>query len=326
MGKNNEINKLISVVVPVYNVEEYLNRCIDSIINQTYKNIEIILVDDGSKDKSGDICDEYAKKDRRVKVFHKKNGGLSDARNYGIKKATGYYISFVDSDDWLEKDIYEKCMNINKDYDADIINFAIQMNHSDGKYYNQSIKEEKVLYDNDGLIYLNSFRNLDISACNKIFKISLFSDIIFPFGKLCEDCYIMFKLFHKAKTVLVVPFIGYHYFKRKGGLTLNNNINLDYLYAYEEQMNYIRNNIPELSVIGESSYAFANVTMFNNAITKKNKNVMKETRKNAKKYSKSVYNNKYLSKKKKYQFFIFNKLNFLYKILIKIRKKYGNKY
>ena len=99
--------ELISIIVPVYNVEEYLKECIDSIINQTYKRIEIILVDDGSTDKSGKICDDYAKIDKRIKVVHKENGGLSDARNVGISVSSGKYIAFVDSDDWVEKTMYK---------------------------------------------------------------------------------------------------------------------------------------------------------------------------------------------------------------------------
>ena len=102
--------ELISIIVPVYNVEEYLKECIDSIINQTYKRIEIILVDDGSTDKSGKICDDYAKIDKRIKVVHKENGGLSDARNVGISVSSGKYIAFVDSDDWVEKTMYKKCI------------------------------------------------------------------------------------------------------------------------------------------------------------------------------------------------------------------------
>ena len=104
------MDKLISVIVPIYNVEKYLTKCIESIINQTYKNLEIILVDDGSPDKSPIICDEYAKKDNRIKVIHKKNGGLSDARNYGMSLATGEYISFIDSDDYIDEEMYEKHM------------------------------------------------------------------------------------------------------------------------------------------------------------------------------------------------------------------------
>lgn len=112
--------ELISIIVPVYNVEAYIHQCIKSIIEQSYKNLEIILVDDGSKDKSGKICDDYARKDKRIKVIHKKNGGLSDSRNAGITVATGKYIAFVDSDDWIEKNMYEKMYNECEKFGADI--------------------------------------------------------------------------------------------------------------------------------------------------------------------------------------------------------------
>ena len=102
------MNEKISIIVPVYNVEKYLKKCIDSIVNQTYKNLEIILVDDGATDRSGEICDELAKLDNRIKVYHKKNGGLSDARNYGVERATGSYVGFVDSDDYIDAEMYEK--------------------------------------------------------------------------------------------------------------------------------------------------------------------------------------------------------------------------
>lgn len=111
---------LISIIVPVYKVENYLSKCLDSMICQTYKNIEIILVDDGSPDNSGKICDDYAKKDSRIKVIHKENGGLSDARNAGLKIATGKYIGFVDSDDYISVEMYEKLYNQAKKEDADI--------------------------------------------------------------------------------------------------------------------------------------------------------------------------------------------------------------
>ena len=113
---------LVSIVVPVYNVEKYLKRCVDSIINQSYNNIEILLVDDGSTDSSGKICDDYLKKDSRIKVIHKQNGGLSDARNFGIDKSTGDYLSFIDSDDWIEKDMIMNLFNsiINEKSDISI--------------------------------------------------------------------------------------------------------------------------------------------------------------------------------------------------------------
>ncbi len=113
-------DKLISIIIPVYNVERYLRECIDSIIAQTYKNLEIILVDDGSSDKSGEICDEYSKKDSRIKVIHKKNGGLSDARNVALDIAKGDYIGFIDSDDYIEKDMFQILYNLAEEYNAEI--------------------------------------------------------------------------------------------------------------------------------------------------------------------------------------------------------------
>ena len=114
------MKELISIIVPVYNVEQYLDDCLISIINQTYKNIEIILIDDGSTDKSGKICDEYAKKDSRIIVIHKENGGVSSARNAGLRIAKGAYIGFVDPDDWIAEDMYEVLYSNAKKYDADV--------------------------------------------------------------------------------------------------------------------------------------------------------------------------------------------------------------
>ena len=115
------MEELISVVVPVYNVEKYIDKCINSIINQTYKNLEIILVDDGSPDNCGKICDEYAKKDNRIKVTHKENGGVSSARNIGIKNATGDWLTFVDADDWIENNFVEQLLKIGNQENAEIV-------------------------------------------------------------------------------------------------------------------------------------------------------------------------------------------------------------
>ena len=121
MKRENIEKPSVTLIVPVYNVEKYLNRCIDSILNQTLEDFELILVDDGSKDNSGNICDEYMRKDRRVKVIHKENGGLSDARNSGIEISTGEYLSFIDSDDWVEKEFLETLYNNAIKYQAEIV-------------------------------------------------------------------------------------------------------------------------------------------------------------------------------------------------------------
>ena len=123
---------MISVIVPIYNVEKYVNKCVGSIVNQTYTNLEIILVDDGSPDRCPEICDEWAKKDSRIKVIHKKNGGLSDARNAGMKIASGDYIAFVDSDDWIAPEMYERLLMAIKNDNSDIAACAVKMVWEDG--------------------------------------------------------------------------------------------------------------------------------------------------------------------------------------------------
>ena len=142
-------NELISIIVPVYNVEQYLEKCVCSIINQTYKNLEIILVDDGATDSSGNMCDELAKSDNRIKVYHKENGGLSDARNYGVERATGEYIGFVDSDDYIDSEMYEKLYEAIKKEDVDVAECNFRFiysnritNYTDDKYYLVLNKDE----------------------------------------------------------------------------------------------------------------------------------------------------------------------------------------
>lgn len=175
------MSNTVSVVVPVYNVEKYLDRCIDSIINQTYKNLEIILVDDGSKDCSGIMCDEYAKKDERIKVIHKENNGAAVARNTGLEISTGDYIAFVDSDDYIELTMYEDMMKINQQYDCDIVMCdCFKENDKEKNVFTHTIR--KGFYDKKQL-YKEYFPTLlmansvdyppSISNCLMVFKKSL---------------------------------------------------------------------------------------------------------------------------------------------------------
>lgn len=319
-------NKKISVVVPVYNVELYLEKCVNSIINQKYRNLEIILVDDGSPDNSGKICDSFLEKDNRIKVIHKSNGGLSDARNAGIDIATGDFITFVDSDDWIEQDIYYNAMKKNKKNDSDIIVFGIQRDYDDGKKVISKLEKEEILTNVEGLIYLNSFKNIDLSSCNKIYKKELFDNIRFPINKKCEDYYIMFKLFDISQKILLISDVGYHYFQRTGSIANNAVVNLDYIYASEKQLKYFEKKYPELLYIAETDYAFANMALFNFSISNNLKN--KEQRKlfkiNSKKYKKSLIKNQYIKKSKKIRYILFICLPFLYATLIKIKKIVGD--
>ena len=182
------MEKLISVIVPVYNVEEYVEKCVLSIINQTYKNLEIILVDDGSTDNSGKICDEIAIKDNRIKVIHKKNGGLSDARNVGIDIAKGDYLGFVDSDDYIDYNMYEELFDVIKCHDVDIVYSNFQTEYLDGRIEGCG--------KNSGQIYIRSsldvlrdmmWDKLNCSSCTKLFKRTVFSEYKFPENNIYED-------------------------------------------------------------------------------------------------------------------------------------------
>ena len=238
---------LISVVVPIYNVEKYLIRCIESILKQTYKNIEIILVDDGSKDSCGKICDEYKEKDSRIKVIHKENGGLSDARNAGINVAKGIYICFIDSDDFIDASFIEKLyrMCINSGANIAQCSFNILTNEikdeekkAESKIINISAREMlKNVY--------GKYSAYNISACNKLFKTDLFNNIRFPFGRIHEDEFTTYKLIYLSGRVAITSQKLYNYYIERNGSITQTRFNikrLDYLTALEERMQFFEEN------------------------------------------------------------------------------------
>ena len=216
------MKELISVIIPIYMVEKYLNKCIDSVINQTYKNLEIILVNDGSKDNCKKICEEYAKKDSRIKIINKSNGGLSDARNKGLEVSNGKYIGFVDSDDYISKDMYKNLYENIIKYDADIaICEYIEVNEN-----GENIKENKKIIENGVKIYsreeamykLLEDNEITNHVWNKLYKSSLFKDIEFPKGLKFEDIAVMYKLIDKANRVVHISEILYFYVQRDGSI------------------------------------------------------------------------------------------------------------
>lgn len=206
---------LISVIVPVYKVEEYLNKCIDSIINQTYYNLEIILVDDGSPDRCGEICDTYANKDNRVVVIHKKNGGLSGARNAGLDAANGNYIGFVDSDDWIELDMYEKMLEAIQRKDADIavckFNVVRTSSGDSGVNDENNSKIELLIGSSEALKIMYSQEPFDAAAWDKLYKRDLFDKIRYPLGIVGEDLATTYKLFDKADKIVYINEFLYNY-------------------------------------------------------------------------------------------------------------------
>lgn len=197
-------------------------KCIESIMKQTYKNLEILLIDDGSNDGSEIICDEYTKKDNRIKVFHKKNGGLSSARNYGLKYATGEYLGFVDSDDYVEAGMYEHlAMYINRN--VDIVSCGVR-NESEKKYKrlyyaDHCISGGKIMNNPEAMRELLLTRLLNFSVCNKLFKRELFNNVVFPDGKSSEDLPVIYEIFCNVKTVIHNGYADYHYIHRQGSIT-----------------------------------------------------------------------------------------------------------
>lgn len=216
---------LISVVVPIYKVEKYLKRCIDSILNQTYKRIEIILVDDGSPDKCGEICDEYANKDNRVRVIHKINGGLSDARNCGIEIARGDYIIFVDSDDYIHEQMCEKLLYYSINYKADIVSCNFSYVYDNKVEENKMSIKEKIFLDSGRNILKKYFFNYSVDlnvVWNKIYKKEIFftsEKIFFPKNKYYEDNFTVYKLYNKAKNIVLLNESLYFYVKRENAIT-----------------------------------------------------------------------------------------------------------
>lgn len=227
----------ISVIVPVYNVEKFLSQCIESIINQTYRNIEIILVDDGSSDGCGRICDAYAEKDNRVRVIHKTNGGPSVARNVGIKAATGEYMAFVDSDDFIFPHMYEVLYKrIVKDK-SDMVFCNIFYVDEDGKSItkrNQSLPVKEGVFSPQ--IILNDMVQPDFApytaAWNKLYKRKLFEDVLFPDGKLIEDAFIAHIIIDKCCTISGVREALYCYRQRSESI-MNTRFHLKHLDGVE---------------------------------------------------------------------------------------------
>ncbi|MEY8356623.1 glycosyltransferase family 2 protein [Lachnospiraceae bacterium 54-53] len=214
------MDKKVSVIVPVYNVEKYLDRCMKSITQQTYKNMEIILVDDGAKDKSGAMCDAWSEEDSRVMVIHQKNGGLSNARNTGIKKATGEYLIFVDSDDVIAENMVEHLTGLLEGEQADISMCGVYHIFSESNIRFEMLEAEIRLFDRCSAIkemwYQKSFLP---SAWGKAFKRQLFGDSRFTEGILFEDIDLMYELFWKSRKIVYQNIPMYGYVHRENSIT-----------------------------------------------------------------------------------------------------------
>lgn len=256
---------LVSIVVPVYNVEKYLEKCLTSLIKQTYANIEIIIVDDGSCDTSSIICDEYAKKDKRIKVIHKINEGLSEARNTGIRHTTGSYILFVDGDDFIEQNSIEKLLQITIKNDLEILEAnAIKVYDVSNKQIDKLIKsdllQEKVMTGLQYIIERSLTYHISAAACIKFCKLDFLKDnnLYFEKGRLHEDELWTPKTFLKATKVMFYDFCFYHYIIRENSITQSKN--------KEKNIKDILKNCYDLEVVYES----------NSQLNSKEKNILKD--------------------------------------------------
>ena len=250
---------LVSVILPIYNVEQVLKRCLDSVCNQTYLNLEIILVDDGSTDNSGNICDEYAKVDKRIKVIHKKNGGLSDARNVGLDIANGDYLTLVDSDDFISAYYVQNLM------------FAIQksgceLSSSWFCKFSNGIKIGSPTIANDSSIEICNREDyykkmllqdgVEVSAWGKMYKSSLFNGVRYPFGKLYEDIPTTYLLIEKVEKIAVIPNVDYYYYQRKQSIsnTSFNEKKMDAIIHMRNFKDFIIKNYPQLETLAICRY------------------------------------------------------------------------
>lgn len=243
MRENVEL--LISVIIPIYKVEKYLERCVDSVINQSYSNLEIILVDDGSPDQCPVICDDYAKQDNRVKVIHKINGGLSSARNIGLDIAKGDYIYFLDSDDFLCEDTIQSLYEFLKNNDADISICSMKYVDESGREINAPMDSPILTENISGVIAIEKiFQEAGyyyVPVWNKLYRKDIFKELRFPVGRIHEDEFIVHHVFSKCKKIACTSQKLYNYVQRSDSIMgkRETGLNLDYLEAYLERLVFL---------------------------------------------------------------------------------------
>lgn len=260
-----ENEPLISVIVPVYKVEQYLDRCVTSLVNQTYKNLEIILVDDGSPDGCPQMCDAWAKKDDRIKVIHKENGGLSSARNAGLQLAIGEYIGFVDSDDWVETDTYEHLHTILSDNEADFSAIEMEITEKETNFLQSrplrvGILDKKELYN---VFFRVTRKDIKYCVCDKLFKRSLIENEKFLEGMRFEDINYCFRVFKKCSKAVFSNQAKYYWFVNNEGITNNKIVHADMqmLNIWQDILSQCDVEMPEYSYFAKMNYKRAHMAL-----------------------------------------------------------------
>lgn len=245
------MNELISVIIPVYNTEKYLKKCMASVLGQTYQNLEIILVDDGSSDGSGQMCDEFAREDSRVKVIHKDNGGPSAARNVALDAVRGEYIGFIDSDDWVEPEMYEEMLAAIHDRQADLAMCCTEKIRSDRIFW-QDIGRDRVYSGQAALYQLICDKDVTSFSVNKLFHKSLLEGLRYPLDrKAFEDTIFFAQVFTRVNRAVHLNKVFYHYLRRDDS-TLGKwdlSMQLKFCVAHQERYEILRATHPELTPV-----------------------------------------------------------------------------
>lgn len=291
----------ISIIVPVYRVETYLSKCLDSIIGQTYPHLEIILVDDGSPDRCGEICDRYAEKDARIHVIHKKNEGVARARNDGIARASGDYISFIDSDDWIAENAYEILLRGIRQYEADCaVGRCVTVLEKNGRLYPQSapvppVKKESAREAMKHVLLKGS------AVWNRLFKREIFDKIRFPEGRVNDDEMVALHAYAACRNIVFLNQDTYYYRIRKNSITTSRFSlrNVDCYYNSIDNLHFIRQTMPELTACAQYKYIKAMLYCYVNLMkmkrTEETRKILQVLRKDIRENRQTAWKNKYVT-------------------------------
>jgi glycosyltransferase involved in cell wall biosynthesis len=316
----------ISIIVPVYGVEKYLDKCVKSILSQTFKEFELILVDDGSPDNCGAMCDAYAETDDRIVVVHKENGGLSAARNAGIAIARGRYLGFVDSDDYIESDMYELLYNNLKKEEADLSIVGIFDLYA-GKEP-EIKKHEYIVTDMLGAakIILEG-KLVSVNAYNKLYKKEIFDHVRYPEGMITEDAAVILKVLEQTTKVVIDTSQKYYYYHRENSISSNHfsKKDLDTIKAWEDNEKHVLKKYPELKNLVHTRVCWAYFTvldkMMNSQIEKEDLTTQKEIIRFLRKNSLFVLKNQYFTKQRKIAMIALSIHTYFYKQLSRFENK-----
>ena len=321
-------NELISIIVPVYKVEKYLEKCVKSILKQTYTNLEVILVDDGSPDKCGQLCDELAKIDDRIIVFHKENGGLSDARNYGVERANGEYIGFVDSDDYIHESMYEELYKAIKKSGTFIAECGVTRVYKNILRPHYEGEDYFLVLDREGYLkeYLENKRLYGSAWCKLIHK-DLAKKIKFPTGKIYEDAFYTLELLKNVDKYTLISGNYYYYYIRENSITTRpfSSKDMDYIEIMNQIEDYTLSNFPTFKEQLLVRLSFAYISIFNQLLevddykTKKEYKILKDKLKDN--YFKVLVNKK-VPKNLKVAILLLSINERLYKFVLSKYKKY----